>query len=391
MLKFEYDYDNLTPLSTLTNLVSRDDTLFFDIETTGLSRQKNIIYLIGIGHYTINGLHIVQWFAQNENEESLILNEFLDYASSFPCLVNYNGKSFDIPFTCERLAKYNLTMPDFDSIDIYTIIKPLKKMLSLDDITQKGVERFLNIKREDKYSGGELIYEYKSYAKHYLTCDTNNANSNLPLKLEETLRKLITHNKEDVLNMHYITEILKYNELLDASLQYVSYDAKEYKDYNGCVNNELLLSGLHNLISIPKSFNTFKCINTNSYIMNFTNTGEVKIRIPILQDTLFYYIDNYKDYYYLPSEDICILKSMAGGVLKENRENAKKETCRIKVTDKFLPAVSTEVLTTDNISIKLFRENLKSKCNYIRLSDFESSSDEFKTLYLNELYKFFFI
>ena len=63
----------------------------------------------------------------------------------------------------ERLQKYGMTMPEFTSIDIYTLVKPLKKILSLNDLTQKSIEAFLDIKREDKYNGGELIHVYKDY------------------------------------------------------------------------------------------------------------------------------------------------------------------------------------------------------------------------------------
>ena len=379
MKMLEFYYEGLSPLDNLTKLAPKDDLLFFDIETTGLSKLKNHIYLIGVGYYTQDGLNIIQWFAENESEEPLVLKEFINFTSSFSNLVNYNGKSFDIPFTKERLNKYGLTMPELSSIDIYTYVKPYKKILSLSDLTQKSIEQFLGISREDKYNGGELISVYKKYS--YL------ATLNTESKEKKTyFDMLILHNKEDVLNMHYLTNIIDYSDIFNANICFKEYCDNEYNDYFGNKKRELILAGLHNCNTIPKSFNTFTNCESGSYIMNFQNDGQLKIRIPITEQELFFYFDNYKDYYYLPSEDMCILKSMAGGISKENRENAKKENCRIKLKDIFIPLP----MKTDELRLRKFKPQYKSKCEYIRLSDFINLSDEDKSIYLSAVYRHMF-
>lgn len=368
-----YTCEKLTPLNNLKKLANSDDLLFFDIETTGLSRQNNIIYLIGCGYYSKNGLEIVQWFAENESEELLVLNSFIDFSSSFTHIVNYNGKSFDIPFTSERMHKYGLSMPEFVSIDLYTYVKPLKHILSLNDLTQKSVERFLNIERKDLYNGGELISVYKKYIK-------NAKNS------AELLDMLLLHNYEDVLNMHSIVNILDYSELYDMKPLYSEYKLNEYRDYSGNQKNELILFGSHGLNILPRSFNTFKNTETGSYNMAFSSDGPVSIRIPVTYDSLYYFLPNYKDYYYLPSEDMCILKSMGGGVLKENRINATKETCRIGVSDQFIPVPPGQIIQ----DVKLFKKDYKSKASYLRLSDLCSLSNEALDELLYCYYKYMF-
>ncbi|MDO4188868.1 MAG: ribonuclease H-like domain-containing protein [Lachnospiraceae bacterium] len=373
MKTFEYIYDGLEPLDNLTNLTCKDDILFFDIETTGLSRSKNHIYLIGIGHYIDKGLKIIQWIADSETEELLILKEFISYSSSFATLVNYNGKSFDIPFTKERLNKYNLIMPELSSIDIYTYIKPLRKILSLNDLTQKTIEQFLGIKREDKYNGGELIKVYKQYEV---------ANDN------ELLSLLLLHNKEDVKNMHYLTKMLDYTSLNNLTVNFYHVEINEYTDYNNILKKEYIIHGLHNLNNITKGFNTFKSSEYGSLLMSFSSNGDISIRIPIFEGTLYYYIDNYKDYYYLPYEDICILKTMAGGVLKENKMNATKETCKIKLSTSFIPFFGTD---DECFSVRLFKDGFKSKNTFIRTEDFINMSDEQKSMYLNSIYQYLFI
>lgn len=372
MKTFKYCYKNLKPSKYLDSLVRPDDVLFFDIETTGLSRKKDCIYLIGTGYYTNDGLNIIQWFAENIHEEVMVLKAFYEFADSFTHLLNYNGNSFDIPFTTERMNKYGIIMPEFNSIDIYTFIKPLKRILSLHDLTLKSVERFLNINRDDLYSGGELISVYKSYTHS---------------KSDKELDLLLLHNKEDVLNMHSITSIIEYNNLNGAKVQYDNHIINEYNDYFNNTKKELILSGLHNFISLPRSFNTFKNNEAGSYIMNFKTDSTLSIRIPILNKTLNYYFENYKDYYYLPNENICILKSIAGGVKKENRENATKDNCKISLEDSFIPMPLNSVIS----GVRIFKDSYKSKQHYIRLDDFLTLDNNDKSLLLSLYYNFFFI
>ena len=372
MKTFKYLYENLKPSVYLNSLARPDDILFFDIETTGLSRKKDNIFLIGTGYYSDNGLNIIQWFAENESEEINVLKALLKFADSFTCLLNYNGNSFDIPFTLERMNKYGISMPPLNSIDIYTFVKPLKKILSLHDLTLKSVERFLNIKRDDEYSGGELISVYKSYTKK---------------KSEKELNLLLLHNKEDVLNLHYVTSIIEYNSLNDAKLQYDNCLINEYYDYSNVRKKELLLSGLHNSTTLPRGFNTFKSNEIGSFIMNYKTDSSLSIRVPILQKTLNYYFENYKDYYYLPNEKMCILKSMAGGVKKENRENATKENCKISLNDSFIPMPLNAVIK----DIRIFKDSYKSKQHYIRLEDFLHLDKDNRSLFLKLYYDFFFV
>lgn len=372
MKTFKYLYENLKPSVYLNSLARPDDILFFDIETTGLSRKKDNIFLIGTGYYSDNGLNIIQWFAENESEEINVLKALLEFADSFTCLLNYNGNSFDIPFTLERMNKYGISMPPLNSIDIYTFVKPLKKILSLHDLTLKSVERFLNIKRDDEYSGGELISVYKSYTKK---------------KSEKELNLLLLHNKEDVLNLHYVTSIIEYNSLNGAKLQYDNCLINEYYDYSNVRKKELLLSGLHNSTTLPRSFNTFKSNEIGSFIMNYKTDSSLSIRVPILQKTLNYYFENYRDYYYLPNEKMCILKSMAGGVKKENRENATKENCKISLNDSFIPMPLNAVIK----DIRIFKDSYKSKQHYIRLEDFLHLDKDNRSLFLKLYYDFFFV
>ena len=83
----------------------------------------------------------------------------------FKILVHFNGDGFDIPYLlkcCRRLElPYNFDC--IKSVDIYKKIKPYRKLLGLENMKQKSIERFLGVSREDKCSGGELIQVYRDY------------------------------------------------------------------------------------------------------------------------------------------------------------------------------------------------------------------------------------
>lgn len=388
MKTFNYYYENLMPPDSLLCYCAKDDILYFDIETTGLSKVKNHIYLIGCGYYSESGLNVIQWFAENEFEESEVLKSFINFSSSFNTLVNYNGKTFDIPFTSSRLEKYNMTMNELDSFDLYVLVKPLKKFLSLNDLTQKSVESFLKIKREDKFNGGELISVYNNYANvsysqsSYYHSRKDDFKSN-----NERLDALLLHNKEDVLNMHYLSGITAYNDLLNSSYNFETFTINEYCDYSGCRKKELLLTAKYNNNSNIMSFNSFYSNEAGAFFMNYNHDGTVSLRIPILSDTLKCYLNNYKDYYYLPKEDICILKSMGGGVSKENRENAKKGTCYVKNSGLYIPVKYNKssfdaIYSCDESPVHIFKHDYKSKIEYILLSDFENLPEDIKSEYI---------
>ena len=50
-----------------------------------------------------------------------------------------------------------------------------------------------------------------------------------------------------------------------------------------------------------------------------------------------YFYANYKDYYYLPGQDLAMHKSIASFVDSSRREQAKAENCYTRKTSSFLP------------------------------------------------------
>jgi uncharacterized protein YprB with RNaseH-like and TPR domain len=74
-----YPYENLAVLS---------DLLFIDIETTGFTAHSSSLYLIGCAYYKDDRFYTIQWFADNYQEEELLLYHFFNFSSRFHHLVH---------------------------------------------------------------------------------------------------------------------------------------------------------------------------------------------------------------------------------------------------------------------------------------------------------------
>ena len=176
---------------------SREEFLFFDIETTGFSPRNTSLYLIGAVCFLDEHWTFLQWFAETPSEECEILNAFLAFCRSFRAVVHFNGDGFDIPYLLFKAEKYTLsdTLSSMQSIDLYRLTRPYKKYLKLTHINQKSLESFLGIEREDRYNGGELIKIYQSYCQ---------------LKDADALSLLLLHNLDDLKGMTKLLPLLAY-------------------------------------------------------------------------------------------------------------------------------------------------------------------------------------
>lgn len=318
-------YDDIKPLYPIVQFAPLENILFIDIETTGLSREHTDLYLIGCAHFDENGYNTIQWFADSPTEETDIIKAFIEYIKDrFTCLIHYNGNHFDIPYLKYKAGSHGLSDPflSLESIDIYLMIKPYKRLLSLTSLRQRCVEELLGINSDDPYTGRELIGVYRSYVK------------NPSVKL---LTPLLYHNNEDLKGMAYILPILYYTQIKDITLKYESFSLHEFRDLSGQLQYELLADYSHEA-DIPRSFTTSK----GQVRVAIRSDKTALLRLPVYNGELKKFYDNYKDYYYLPEEDCCVLKQAASGVDKKRREDAKKETCYIKRSGLFIPAISKD-------------------------------------------------
>ena len=183
-----------------SNLVNKKLCLL-DIETTGLSRSKDSIYLIGPAFYDdLGNWRIVQLFAEELAEEADILFEAYRILDGFDMIVNYNGSTFDIPFINEKLNFYKTDFSlDLDkSLDLYKIIRANKNILGLKNYRLETVEEYLGIYRKDKYSGKDCI---KFYADYLISKDS------------QALENILLHNYEDI---YYLLDVIEIINILEA-------------------------------------------------------------------------------------------------------------------------------------------------------------------------------
>lgn len=168
--------------------IFKENTMFFDIETTGFSPVKAIVYMIGCARRIKNRIVIDQYFAESVDDEAAVIEAFAGSLSGCSTIISFNGVGFDIPFLKNKYKKYKQDDPfcNVQILDIFKELSPIKPLLRLENYKQKSIEAFLGIDREDKYSGGELINVYYEY---------------LAQKDDEKLSLLLTHNYEDVIVM----------------------------------------------------------------------------------------------------------------------------------------------------------------------------------------------
>ena len=344
----------------IEKIVDKESTIFFDIETTGFSRKYCNIYLIGCMYYVGDELMYTQWLAENFNDEANVLMAFHKFIQNYNSIIHFNGNSFDIPFVVERGKKYMLDF-DFEQyhhIDIYKSVNTINHLLKMENQKQKSFENLLGINRTDPFTGGDLIEVYKHYVES---------------KDERLILPLLLHNKEDVFNMGYLLSLLSFEDLFNHKYEIIEYGINEYTDYAGDNRKELFINfKLFNSIPIDISYNL-----KNISLLIKNDIG--KLIVQVFQGTYKYFYANYKDYYYLTTEDVAVHKSVAKYVDKEYRKQATAATCYEKCCGEFLQVKES----TDFKNI--FKEEYNRKEHYIKLSDINHENIIF---YLNAIIDF---
>ena len=295
----------------LSRLGNPEDLLFFDIETTGLSPRRDMVYLIGCVYLRDGDWHVKQWFADSAGAEEELLIHFFLFASRFDLLVHFNGSTFDLPFLRERAERHHTPVPRRfpESLDLYREIRPLKKLLGLADCRQKTLEAFLGTDRKDPYDGGQLIRFYRQYLRTGETalCDA-----------------LLLHNEEDVRGLPSLLSLLSCRDFFCGGF------LPESEELSG--TRELLITCRSDCASLP-----FPCELSSGDCRISCRESALFLRIPLFRGTLKYFFSNYADYCYLPEEDEAIHKSVAAFVDPSHRKKATARTCYQKRDGLFVP------------------------------------------------------
>lgn len=239
---------------------------FIDIETTGLNRDNDIIYLIGILYYDMDmsSWKIKQYFAEDLKDEVRVLQNAIEYISSFSSLVSYNGDSFDIPFIKHRLKLLNISwdLPRDRSLDIYAILRKNRMYLNMNNLKLKTVENYLGIFREDIYTGKDCISFYRDYI----------LNGNKTLK-----EKILKHNFDD---LYYLLPVLNILDKLEGKKTfYINHNDVNYPfliEEIELINDFLIIKARTNQTIFH---NSYHYSNRYKIIINNENKIEVSLEV----------------------------------------------------------------------------------------------------------------
>lgn len=343
----------------IEKLAPVDEVLFIDIETTGFTARASYLYLIGCAYFESGAWNTIQWMAEDYGQEADILKAFFEFAANYKYLIHFNGNNFDLPFIlqkCEQLSlPYNFD--NMQGIDLYKRISPYKFFLKLPNCKQKTLEQFLGVNRKDVFSGGELISIYHEYIK-------------TPSEFSE--KSLLLHNADDLRGMLEVLPMLSYYDMFNNSVKAKKVQANYYKDYNGNKRKELLIT-----LSLPSTLP--KQVSSSANNCYFHGDGdEATLKVPIYEEELKYFYSNYNNYYYLPSEDIALHKSVATFVDKAHRIQASAANCYTRKFSLYLP--QWEILFEP-----FFKRDYKSKELFFELTDDMKRNRAAFTAYANHV------
>lgn len=302
----------ITKESTLSfppSVTEDRDVLYFDIETTGLNPRDAGLYMIGCCHCDGGGWRLLQWFAEGLQDEAKLLEAFFSYLKPFRKLVHYNGTGFDLPFLTACIRQYRLPyhFRDVESVDLFHMTRHLHRIFCLPSYRQKDVEAFFSFSREDKKSGGELIEQYLRY------CEAPQP---------DLLAELLLHNSDDVSNLPLIHHaLLNYRDLYQARYSLTRLESEE---------------GLSLLLSFYDRFFPRKHrLEIDRFSLTFSE-NRVEILLPFFRGELRHFYPNYREYYYLPEEDMALHQKIAQFVDKTHRKKATASTCYTRSSGLFL-------------------------------------------------------
>lgn len=256
--------------------------IILDIETTGFSRKKASIILIGLIIKSEDKLISKQIFAESLEEEKLILLELLKILKTINnyFLITYNGHSFDLPFINSKLKQhtidYQLNLNN--NFDLYRLIRKNKNLLELERYNLKTIEKFLGIKRSDTISGKESIQLYYDY---------------LESSTQVILDKILLHNYEDIKYLLPLLKILNYFSYNQIMTYYPKKINSNYYLDNWEIKNNFLKINLLSNKRLPVNYFDEFCT-----IKAVKNGLLIKIALKeFLIDNIRYQLINHKVFY----------------------------------------------------------------------------------------------
>ena len=371
-----YTEDRATLEVVLTSVfrnISLEDTLLYDIETTGLNPKSSQLYLLGILLFHKENIELIQYFAESVLDEEEILEQFFQLCKTKRVLISFNGEGFDNRFVesmAKSYGKLSLHL-NLKQLDLFKLIRKRKKFYGLESCSLKSCERFLGIYREDRCSGGELISVYREYLQD---------------KDSEKKNMLLLHNREDIQNLPALFSFLAYENIFQGNVHFqraellvrdeiikkncsnqtestLEIEHSELEETKNCHTSDKICLKF----SLPSSVPVPLTLTPKNFLLEIKETS-LCLTVPLYQGELCYFFKDYKDYEFIPSEDRVVHKSLAAMYPKKMREKAKASTAYQKMKTSFLPIFQEKE--------KVFKKTYQDKQCFIPFKEntFESIS-----------------
>ncbi len=297
------DIENIETNDKYMNELFRE-AFFFDIETTGFSRNYSNIISITALLMEDNRYKVYQLYCEYKIDEKEILKYFKELIRSKKYVITYNGNNFDIPFVTDKCKQndINLDLNLFIKIDLYSDMKINRKKIDIINLKLKTVEEYFGIKRCDTITGQDVLVLYEAYRIE-------------PKK--EFSQLILQHNYEDVYNLPILFKEI-YN-LYDKIIVFSNLVVKlNYSDF--LFKKNILSSNYHIISSLEKNY-IHRAFN---FDLNLDIYSQVlRIDIPFK----FYKDQKIGEFYYLNNEDFHIVNYTI-------IEGIKKNLIPLKLNDK---------------------------------------------------------
>lgn len=232
-----------------------NDYILFDIETTGLSRTKDFMYMFGICEKKYNKLIFTQYYIEDENEEKKLILKINNLLKEKE-IISYNGDRFDFPFIRKKANKYNISLCDFKNIDIYREFQKLNFFLNEKSLKAINLGKRLGLDVHDYVNQNEMPKVFKMYQK---------------IKDKEILSKLIYHNYID---LKVLSNIYEYKTSILDNILTIKNKKFIGKIKNIYIQKNYLIIKLSNLENKSLNFNDF------NYSIE-ANNDEIKIKLEL--------------------------------------------------------------------------------------------------------------
>ncbi len=168
---------------------AREDLLFLDTETTGLSHGAGTVaFLVGVGYFDDTDFVVRQYLMRDYDEEAFLLEHVARRIRDCRAICTFNGASFDLPllenrFTLQRMRECYVSRPHVDLLPTARRVWKLRlKRCNLSSLEAA----VLGEEREDDLPGALVPERYFSFLK---TRDFS--------LLEDVLR----HNAQDIVSL----------------------------------------------------------------------------------------------------------------------------------------------------------------------------------------------